>query len=92
MRRALFGEAGYGLDSLGTEESVATISVEDLRALHARLTRPDNCVLAIFGDVKAVEVRAAVEHALGAWQPGATVVSTKAKGDAIVAEIAAGLN
>jgi zinc protease len=79
MRRALFGESGYGLDSLGTEESVETIGVQDLRALHARLTRPDNCVLAIFGDVKAVEVRAAVEKALGGWQPGATVVSAAAR-------------
>ena len=79
MRRALFGEAGYGLDSLGTEESVETISVADLKALHARLTRPDNCVLAVFGDVKAEEVRAVVERALGGWQPGAAVVSAAAR-------------
>src|SRR5207302_778908 len=52
MRRALFGERGYGLDTLGTEESVQAIQVDDLKAFHQKLTRPNNCVLAIYGDVK----------------------------------------
>jgi zinc protease len=71
MRRALFGETGYGLDSLGSEESVEKITVADLKSLHARLTTPDNCVLAIFGDVKMADVRTAVEKALGGWKPAA---------------------
>ncbi len=69
MRRALFGETGYGLDSLGSEESVEKITVADLKSLHARLTTPDNCVLAVFGDVTMAGVRTAVEKALGGWKP-----------------------
>ena len=67
MRRALFGNTGYGLDSLGTEETVAKISVAGLKSFHQKLAVPTNCVLAIYGDVKAGEVKAAVEKVFGQW-------------------------
>jgi zinc protease len=67
MRRALFGETGYGLDLLGTEESVGKISAADLKSFHRTFTAPNNCVLAIYGDVKANEVKAAVEKAFANW-------------------------
>ena len=70
MRRTLFGETGYGLDTQGTETSVTGLQAADLRAFHERLTVPDNCVLAIYGDVSAEAVRAAVAAALGDWIPG----------------------
>ena len=75
MRRALFGEIGYGLDALGSEASVQRIQVADLKAFHERLARPGNCVLAIYGDVKAVEVKAQVQKAFAAWKPGTAVES-----------------
>ncbi|MDE3068474.1 MAG: insulinase family protein [Verrucomicrobiota bacterium] len=68
MRRALFGPAGYGLDPLGTEETVANLQVADLRAFHRKLVVPDNCVLAIYGDVETAAVKAAVEKAFGSWK------------------------
>ncbi len=71
MRRAMFGDTGYGLSALGTEESVAKLQIADLRAFHQKLTVPNNCVLAIYGDVKAASVKAAVEKALGGWKTGA---------------------
>jgi zinc protease len=67
MRRALFGDTGYGLDALGTEESVSAIQIPDLKTFHEKYARPDNCVLAIFGDVKTNEVRAAVEKSFAKW-------------------------
>jgi zinc protease len=67
MRRSLFGETGYGLDSLGTEESVQKISAADLKSFHRTFTAPNNCVLAIYGDVKTNEVKAAVEKAFTSW-------------------------
>jgi zinc protease len=69
MRRTLFGPTGYGLDALGKEESVQNIQVADLKTFHNRLARPNNCVLAIYGDVDPAAVRAAVEKAFGNWQP-----------------------
>ena len=73
MRRALFGETGYGLDSLGSEESAGKVSVAALKEFHQKLTAPNNCVLAIFGDVKASEVKAAVERAFAGWKKSAGV-------------------
>ena len=68
MRRTLFGATGYGLDPIGTEASVQKVSVADLKAFHRKLVAPNNCVLAIFGDVKMAEVKLAVEKAFGRWQ------------------------
>ena len=67
MRHALFGDSGYGLDVLGTEASVRQLGGPELRAFHARWVAPHNCVLAIYGDVQADSVRAAVEARLSAW-------------------------
>jgi zinc protease len=71
MRRALFGEGGYGLDATGNEDSVHRIQTADLKAFHQRLIVPNNCVLAIYGDIKADEVRTAVEKAFAPWNPAA---------------------
>ena len=70
MRRALFGNIGYGLDSLGTEESITKLQPADLKAFHQKFAVPNNCVLAIFGDVKIGAVRAAVEKAFANWKTG----------------------
>jgi len=48
---------------------VSRLRTNDLGSFHSRLARPDNCVLAIYGDVKAEEVRASVERSLATWQP-----------------------
>jgi len=70
MRRALFGNAGYGLDSLGSEESLAKLTSTDLKAFHQRLTVPNNCVLAVFGDVNTGKVVAEVKKAFAGWRRG----------------------
>src|SRR5581483_4413462 len=41
MRRALFGEQTYGLDPLGSEETVGKISVADLKSFHQKLAVPN---------------------------------------------------
>jgi zinc protease len=79
MRRALFGEAGYGLDALGTEQSVKKLTGPDLRAFHGQLTVPNNCVLAIFGDIDTKAVKAAVTKAFGKWQAGAAALTSLPK-------------
>ena len=71
MRRTLFDARGYGLDPLGSESSIQALRAADLRAFHQRLAVPNNCVLAIFGDVQAEAVRDAVENAFASWKPSA---------------------
>ncbi|HVY69318.1 MAG TPA: pitrilysin family protein [Verrucomicrobiae bacterium] len=80
MKRALFGATGYGLDTLGAEASVERLQVEDLRKLHRELATPNNCVLAIYGDVQTAVVRARVEQALGKWAPGGALPASLASG------------
>ncbi|HXI70872.1 MAG TPA: pitrilysin family protein [Verrucomicrobiae bacterium] len=70
MRRAMFGNIGYGFDTLGTEEIVTKLKAADLKSFHKKLVVPNNCVLAIFGDVKAVKVKAAVEKVFAGWKSG----------------------
>jgi len=70
MRQAMFGNIGYGLDSLGTEASVQTITVDVLKTFHQKFVVPNNCVMAIFGDVKAAEVVKAVKKILLSWKSG----------------------
>jgi zinc protease len=74
MRRALFGPAGYGLDSSGTRESVQAASLPGLAAFHKRLVVPNNCVLAVFGDIRAAPAKAAIEKLLGRWKKTAPVI------------------
>jgi zinc protease len=68
MRRALFGDASYGLDALGTEPSLQKIQVRDLEEFHARHTAPENCVLAIYGDVQTAALKSAIENAFSQWK------------------------
>jgi zinc protease len=68
MRRTLFGNAGYGLDPLGTEDTVAKIQAAGLKTFHQKLVAPNNAVIAIYGDVKADEVKAAIEKAFASWK------------------------
>jgi zinc protease len=70
MRRALFGDSGYGLDALGSEPSVERIQVADLQDFYRTYALPNNCVLAIYGDVKLDHVRATVEQRFGQWKKG----------------------
>ena len=72
MRKALFGNTGYGLDSLGTEETITKLKPAGLKAIHQKFAVPNNCVLAIFGDVKTGAVRAAVEKAFAGWKKSTT--------------------
>ena len=67
MRRGLFGPNGYGLDNLGTEESVARLQVDDLAHLHEQLSTPTNGVLAIYGDITATTVEAVATKAFAKW-------------------------
>jgi zinc protease len=73
MRKALFGPAGYGMDPLGTEASVGALRAADAAEFYHRLTVPENCVMAVFGDVSTGEVKKAFQQAFGRWKKGEPV-------------------
>ncbi len=70
MRRLIFGSQGYGLDSVGTEETVQAITRQKVQDFHTKMMIPQNAVLAIFGDVTEAEAVACAERYLGAWTGG----------------------
>ena len=70
MRHGLFGETTYGLDAIGNEKSVQSITTADLQQFHRDFTTPGNCVLAIFGDVKSDEINEVVEKYFLEWKSG----------------------
>lgn len=68
MRSNLFGPQGYGLDPIGSEKSLDQMTARDLKNFHSEFVAPSNCVLAIYGDVKAELVRSALERAVSQWK------------------------
>jgi len=78
MRCALFGDTSYGLDTLGTEQSVQRTTSADLKSFHAQLVTPANCVLAVYGDVKTAKVKAAVQKAFNTWKSAPVGVQASA--------------
>jgi zinc protease len=73
MRRGMFGERGYGLNAQGTENSISALTIDTIRKFHLRLTVPNNCVLAIYGDIHPDDALALLEKHLGAWPVGSEV-------------------
>jgi zinc protease len=69
MRQALFGRTGYGFDAPGTEASLEKLQTADLKSFHQTFVVPNNCVLAVFGDINPAEIKAAVEKAFANWKP-----------------------
>ena len=68
--RLVYGFHPYGLPNTGTPESLAGITVDDLRAFHKTWFVPNNAILGIVGDITTAEALAAAEKAFGDWQPG----------------------
>ncbi len=83
MCRTMFGNVGYGLDPLGTEETVSKFQASDLKLFHKKLTAPNNCVLAVYGDVKTTGVKAAVEKAFANWKQVGLAVPSEPSGGAL---------
>jgi zinc protease len=70
VREQLFGDHPYALRPRGTAESVPGLSRETIAALHRQYVVSRNCVLAVFGNVRAADVKALVEEAFAAMPEG----------------------
>jgi predicted Zn-dependent peptidase len=68
--QAIFGkEHRYGRPASGDAASLAAMTLEDVRAFHARHYRPGNAALVIVGDVSR-SVLPILEKAFGSWPRG----------------------
>ena len=74
LRRLLFGDIGYGLDSIGQAPVVTCLSHEQIAGHHNTLAAPANAVMAVFGDINAKQVREQIESALAKWDSPAPLI------------------
>jgi zinc protease len=72
--RALFPTGRQGIGVIGTPRSVSAITVDDLKATHAALFRPDNAFVVVVGDLDARRAAIALENALGGWTAPSTTL------------------
>ncbi|MBC7842528.1 MAG: insulinase family protein [Gemmatimonadaceae bacterium] len=72
-RQALFGTHTFGLDALGTTDSVAALDVTLVRDWHTRVILNGDAVLAIIGDAEPQVLAEQVAGAFDALRPGVSM-------------------
>ncbi|MEO6053514.1 MAG: pitrilysin family protein, partial [Chthoniobacterales bacterium] len=70
LRQKLYADHAYALRTNGTLQSVAALKSGDLRKFHEELAVAKNGVIAVFGSVKAEEVRQIAEKAFSKMKAG----------------------
>jgi len=65
--RLLYGSHPYGHTPTGTEQSVATLTVDDVRRFHAERIRPDAATLIAVGDCDHATVERMAAQAFADW-------------------------
>jgi zinc protease len=70
LRAALFPEHPYALRTKGSPESVTHLNQKDLIDFRDRYLLAKNGVIAVFGNVKAMEVKQLLEQSLGQMKSG----------------------
>ncbi|HEX7418274.1 MAG TPA: pitrilysin family protein [Thermoanaerobaculia bacterium] len=66
----LYGEGAYGNSVVGNAESVARITLDDVRRFYQQHFVPNNSSVVIAGDVTSSEGLAIVDRAFGSWKRG----------------------
>lgn len=69
LREALYTRHPYRLNPLGKTNTVAGLTRANVVEFHRRFVAPNNLVLAVFGNVKADDVRKKVEARFGSMKP-----------------------
>lgn len=70
VRNSLYSTHPYRMQRFGTPEAVASFTADQVRACYETFTRPNNCVLAIYGDIDVAATEALVRKAFGGWSKG----------------------
>jgi zinc protease len=83
LRRALFRKHPYSLRARGTPETVTRLTRKDLADFRDRFMVAKNCVISVFGDVRAKEVRQLFERLLSAM-PAGELALTNAEAPALL--------
>jgi zinc protease len=68
FNKLVFGDHPYANPSSGNSESIAELSIEQLRAFHQGFYQPNNVAISVVGDFDPQQMQAKLEQALGQWQ------------------------
>ncbi len=68
LRESMYGDHPYGVSILGTEETVANLTRDDLLAYHHAYFRPDNMVISLSGRMALDEAIALINQTFGHWE------------------------
>ncbi|MCK9407964.1 MAG: insulinase family protein [Bacteroidetes bacterium] len=63
-------EHQYGRTTVGNENTINSLTVDDLKNFYSMYYRPNNAFLVVVGDVNAKEIIVKLESALAGWQKG----------------------
>jgi zinc protease len=66
--KLLYGSHPYGHTSMGTEASLAALTLDDVRSFHARSIRPDVATLVAIGDCDHAEIERMAADAFAGWE------------------------
>jgi predicted Zn-dependent peptidase len=67
--RVLYGTAHrFGTATMGTAQTLRTLSTDDLRAFYAATFRPENSTIVVVGDVTAAAIVPLLEKSFGGWK------------------------
>jgi zinc protease len=69
--KLLYGEHPYGHTSMGTEASLAALTLDDVRSFHARSIRPDVATLVAIGDCDHAQIERMAADAFAGWEAAA---------------------
>ncbi len=69
----VYGSHPFGRPVEGTEQSVPTITRDDLVKFHEAYFRPNTAIVAVVGDTSLADIRQRLVAKLSAWQPGKAV-------------------
>ena len=64
----VYGDHPYGREPRGSARGLASLSMEDVQAHHARHDVPENCILAVVGDYEPNRLRACLRRHLEPWE------------------------
>ncbi len=66
---AVFGKTHpYGRQSIGTEKSIRSMAIDDVKAFYGKYFTPGNSTMIIVGDVTEKSIRGRLERIFGKWQ------------------------
>jgi zinc protease len=78
--RLVYGEGhAYSnpFSGIGTEQSVSSMNVDELRAFYRRWVRPDNATLLIVGDTTLAQIQPLLERHLASWKAPSEPIPVK---------------